>query len=167
MSVTELSEATDSSEGSIINFAKMLGLSGFQQLSQSGGSLCAERMEWVRAQLAAPGRVLIAMHHPPFELGITWLDGTLEWAQPLHREIARHSAVDRIVCGHAHRAMVVGWAGATAVVCSSTAHQVLPDLRPVSAKQLTQEAPGLVLHQVLPDTSRSFFVSIEGTFRSR
>lgn len=35
MSVTELSEATDSSEGSVINFCQKLGLSGFQQLKLS------------------------------------------------------------------------------------------------------------------------------------
>ncbi|MFN3522577.1 MAG: MurR/RpiR family transcriptional regulator [Phenylobacterium sp.] len=35
MSVTELSEATESSEGSVINFCQKLGLSGFQQLKLS------------------------------------------------------------------------------------------------------------------------------------
>jgi DNA-binding MurR/RpiR family transcriptional regulator len=35
MSVTELSEATESSEGSVINFCQRLGLSGFQQLKLS------------------------------------------------------------------------------------------------------------------------------------
>ena len=35
MSVTELSEATDASEGSVINFCQKLGLSGFQQLKLS------------------------------------------------------------------------------------------------------------------------------------
>jgi DNA-binding MurR/RpiR family transcriptional regulator len=35
MSVTELSEATDASEGSVINFCQRLGLSGFQQLKLS------------------------------------------------------------------------------------------------------------------------------------
>jgi RpiR family carbohydrate utilization transcriptional regulator len=35
MSVTEIAEATDSSEGSVINFCQRLGLSGFQQLKLS------------------------------------------------------------------------------------------------------------------------------------
>jgi len=35
MSVTELSEATEASEGSVINFCQRLGLSGFQQLKLS------------------------------------------------------------------------------------------------------------------------------------
>jgi DNA-binding MurR/RpiR family transcriptional regulator len=35
MSVTELSEATESSDGSVINFCQRLGLSGFQQLKLS------------------------------------------------------------------------------------------------------------------------------------
>lgn len=35
MSVTELSEATEASEGSVINFCQKLGLSGFQQLKLS------------------------------------------------------------------------------------------------------------------------------------
>src|ERR1700749_1082976 len=52
MSVTELSEATDSSEGSIINFAKMLGLSGFQQLKLSLAQESIQPVQYIHEDLA-------------------------------------------------------------------------------------------------------------------
>lgn len=52
MSVTELSEATDSSEGSIINFARVLGLTGFQQLKLSLAQESVQPVQYIHEDLA-------------------------------------------------------------------------------------------------------------------
>lgn len=51
MSVTELSEATESSEGSVINFCQRLGLSGFQQLKLSLAQELVQPLHFIHEDL--------------------------------------------------------------------------------------------------------------------
>lgn len=51
MSVTELSDATESSEGSIINFAKSLGLTGFQQLKLTLAQETVQPVQYIHEDL--------------------------------------------------------------------------------------------------------------------
>lgn len=51
MSVTELSEATDVSEGSIINFCRSIGLSGFQQLKLSLAQEIVQPVQFIHEDL--------------------------------------------------------------------------------------------------------------------
>jgi DNA-binding MurR/RpiR family transcriptional regulator len=51
MSVTELSEAAGASEGSVINFSKMLGLSGFQQLKLSLAQETVQPVQFIHEDL--------------------------------------------------------------------------------------------------------------------
>lgn len=51
MSVTELSEATGSSEGSIVNLAKALGLTGFQQLKLSLAQEIVQPVQYIHEDL--------------------------------------------------------------------------------------------------------------------
>jgi len=51
MSVTELSEATRSSEGSVVNFCRKLGLSGFQQLKLSLAREVVQPLQFIHEDL--------------------------------------------------------------------------------------------------------------------
>jgi len=51
MSVTELSEATDVSEGSVINFCRSVGLSGFQQLKLSLAQEIVQPVQFIHEDL--------------------------------------------------------------------------------------------------------------------
>src|ERR1700743_1221663 len=51
MSVTELAEATDSSDGSVINFCQGLGLSGFQQLKLSLAQDLVQPVQFIQQYL--------------------------------------------------------------------------------------------------------------------
>lgn len=51
MSVTELSEATESSDGSVINFCQRLGLSGFQQLKLSLAQELVQPLHFIHEDL--------------------------------------------------------------------------------------------------------------------
>ncbi len=113
------------------------------------GLLCNERLAWLDETLRqAPDRpTLIFMHHPPFETGIWWMDTSgLSGASDLREVIARHPQVARIVCGHIHRPIQVGWGGTLVSIAPSTAHQVHLDLVPENKPHFILEPPACQLH---------------------
>src|SRR6202162_1858662 len=66
------------------------------------GVLCAERLGWLDAALAAqPARpTAILMHHPPFATGITYMDNYgLDNAAGLAEIVGRHPHGASILCG--------------------------------------------------------------------
>lgn len=58
------------------------------EVGRHGGAFCERRAAWLSARLDEDRETptLIAMHHPPFETGIAWLDGGEE--QPWMRRFA-------------------------------------------------------------------------------
>lgn len=116
---------------------------------EHGGMLCEERLGWLDAMLAAaPDRpTLVMMHHPPFPTGITFMDGMgLQNIAALAEIVTRHPQIERIVCGHLHRAIDRRFAGTVAGTAPSTAHQIQLDLRPGARLHFRFEPPGYQLH---------------------
>jgi 3',5'-cyclic-AMP phosphodiesterase len=117
---------------------------------QSHGTLCPQRLEWLETQLArCRGEpVVIAMHHPPFETLIGHMDeiGLLEGAEALEALIAKHPNVERVICGHLHRAIDVRFGGSIASTAPSPAHQVALDLAPDAPSAWMLEPPGFRVH---------------------
>lgn len=119
------------------------------------GMLCAERLGWLDATLAAqPARpTAILMHHPPFATGITYMDNHgLDNAAGLAEIVGRHPQVERILCGHLHRAIERRFAGTIAGTAPSTAHQVRLNLVPDARLSFIFEPPGYQLHLWEADT---------------
>jgi 3',5'-cyclic-AMP phosphodiesterase len=116
---------------------------------QHDGMLCAERLGWLDAALAAqPARpTAILMHHPPFATGITYMDNC-GFANPagLAEIVGRHPQVERILCGHLHRAIDRRFAGTVAGTAPSTAHQIRLNLVPDARISFIFEPPGYQLH---------------------
>ena len=116
---------------------------------QTGGELCAERLAWLEASLKqAPKKpTLIFMHHPPFATGIAHMD-SVGLANPgeFAEIIERHPQVERIVCGHVHRAIQVKFAGTLALTCPSVAHQIDFDIAADGPGAFIMEPAGLMLH---------------------
>lgn len=116
----------------------------------SHGTLCERRLAWLEAQLdlhrGEP--VVIAMHHPPFATLIGHMDeiGLLEGAPALEALVARHPNVERVICGHLHRAIDVRFGGSIASTAPSPAHQVALDLSPDAPSAWVLEPPGFRLH---------------------
>ena len=80
---------------------------------------------------AGQAGTLIGMHHPPFACGIAHMDRIrLQDAAAFVEVIARHKQVERIVCGHHHRAITAKVAHAIASISPSVAHQVEMSLHP-------------------------------------
>jgi len=116
----------------------------------SHGRLCDQRLAWLEAELdARRGEpVVIAMHHPPFRTLIGHMDaiGLLEGADALEALVARHPNVERILCGHLHRAIDVRFGGTIASTAPAPAHQVCLDLAPDAPSAWVLEPPGFRVH---------------------
>ena len=115
----------------------------------SQGALAAQSLCWLDQVLAEqPGRpTVIVMHHPPFKTGIGHMDQIgLADAQALAAVVQRHPQVERVLCGHLHRAITVRFGGTIASTCPGVAHQVVLDLSAQAASQFVLEPPGFQLH---------------------
>lgn len=116
----------------------------------SEGRLCTARLQWLEAELArhTARPVVVALHHPPFRTLIGHMDaiGLLEGAEALEAIVARHPNVERVICGHLHRAIQVRFGGTIAATVPSPAHQVRLDLAPDAASAWMLEPPGFAVH---------------------
>lgn len=118
------------------------------------GELCEQRMAWLdRALAAVPDKpTLITMHHPPFISGIVHMDRiALMGRETFAKLVARHPQVERIICGHGHRAMTTRVAHATVTMAPSVAHQVELDLRAEAPAAFMLEPPAYQLHHWSPE----------------
>jgi 3',5'-cyclic AMP phosphodiesterase CpdA len=87
------------------------------------------------------------MHHPPFRTGIAHMDRIgLDNAEAFGRIVAHHPQIEKIICGHLHRAIDTRWCGTAVSTCPSPAHQVALDLRPDGPSAFVMEPPGYQLH---------------------
>jgi Icc protein len=116
---------------------------------EGGGELCAERLAWLDRTLAAEKRrpTAVLMHHPPFLTGIERMDRAgLRGTDAFAAIIGRHPQVERILCGHLHRAIDRRFAGTIAGTAPSTAHQIHLDIRSGAPLTMMFEPPGYQLH---------------------
>ncbi len=121
-----------------------------QRPGADGGLFDPEREAWLADALAgADGRAtMIAMHHPPFDTGITWMDhDMLPGADRFEVLVAAHPNVTRILCGHIHRPVQSLVGGALATVGLSTVHHVALNLADVSPIELIRDPAGYQLHR--------------------
>lgn len=113
------------------------------------GELCDERLDWLESALAerpdAP--TLVMLHHPPFNTGISFMDATPFIGRERFEAIIRaNPQVDRIICGHLHRAITARFGGTVISVAPSTAFQMTLDLAPDSQASFVMEPAGVPLH---------------------
>jgi len=117
---------------------------------ESYGRLCSHRLAWLEQALAETRErpVIIAMHHPPFRTLIGHMDeiGLLEGATELETIVARHSNVQRIICGHLHRAITTRFGGTIASTTPAPAHQITLNLAPDASSDWMLEPPGFQVH---------------------
>ena len=127
------------------------------EIGRHGGAFCETRARWLSDRLhedtATP--TFIAMHHPPFPTGITWMDthGEEPWVARFAEAVAGHAHLLGITSGHVHRAATTLWNGLPAQICPSTSPAVALDLRPMDPEvpdgrpMITDEPAGLALHR--------------------
>jgi 3',5'-cyclic AMP phosphodiesterase CpdA len=117
------------------------------------GELRPEQLAFLDQTLAAaPDHpTIIGMHHPPFLCGIAHLDRiSLRDASAFAGIVARHRQVERIICGHHHRAIVGRVAHAVASISPSVVHQMELTLDPNDRGSFVLEPPAYQLHRWSP-----------------
>ena len=116
----------------------------------SHGRLCPQRLAWLETELAslADEPVVVAMHHPPFRTLIGHMDdiGLMEGAAELDALLRQHPNVERVLCGHLHRAIDVRFGGTLASTCPGPAHQVTLNLDPDASSDWMLEPPAFRVH---------------------
>ena len=116
---------------------------------EAGGLLCSERLAWLDHALASAAArpVLLMMHHPPFVTGIERMDRDgLQNTEALAAVVVRYPQIERILCGHLHRAIDCRFAGTVAGTAPSTGAQLRLDLTAEAPLRFMHEPPGYQLH---------------------
>jgi 3',5'-cyclic AMP phosphodiesterase CpdA len=132
-----------------------------------GGMICTQRLQWLDARLAeGPGRpTVIFMHHPPFKTGIGFMDRPFFMgAAAMEAVVRRHPQVERVICGHVHRPINLGWGGAVATVAPSIAFQISLALAPEAPSSSAVEPPALPIFLWRPDTGIIGHMNVIGKF---
>jgi len=120
---------------------------------EDGGALDDQRLRWLDATLAeAPtAPTVVAMHHPPFFVGVPAWDAIV--LAPADRRrlgevLGRHQQVQRVVAGHLHRAIGAELGGRAVMSVPSTYVQGLLDFGATSL-ELSDDPPGFVVHALI------------------
>lgn len=119
------------------------------------GAVDEAAADWLNATLAAePQRpTLVMMHQPPFDTGVPYLDlYSCRGGERLAAVVARHPQVQRIVCGHVHRFMTMGFGGTVLCTAPSTTTAIALQLRPDAPPASHVEPPAFLLHHWRPGT---------------
>jgi 3',5'-cyclic AMP phosphodiesterase CpdA len=112
------------------------------------GRLGDVQLTWLGERLSEDrGKPSIVMlHHPPFKTGISHMDWSmLRDSEALAAIIQGHRHVERVLCGHVHRAVQTKFAGTIAQIAPGTAHQVKLVLGE-GRGPWNSEPPGFLLH---------------------
>ena len=134
---------------------------------ESGGRLCQARLDWLADRLEERPDlpVIIAMHHPPFLTGLSEMDTiNCDNSAALGVLVAEHPRIERIVCGHVHRPMVVRWNGTVVTTAPATAHQVALDLKDGIPTAWIMEPPACHLHYWRADAGLVTHLSYIGDY---
>ena len=122
------------------------------------GRLCETRLAWLDKELdALPSDVpfVLAVHHPPFDLGIPHmdeirlLDGEALW------EVLQKRKPDQMIFGHVHRPISGHWRGIPFYLQRGFNHQVYLDFTSVEDVRFVDEAPEF---SIIKSTPESVFI---------
>lgn len=120
------------------------------------GHMGADRLAWLDATLsAAPDTpTVIATHHPPYRIGIRFIDD-MRFLDPagFAEVIEKHRQVVRVISGHVHRGSVGMLAGRVSTTCPSTYRQLFLDLTSPGRAAVTGEPAGFAVHLIDEDGS--------------
>jgi len=108
--------------------------------------------EWLQSDLAesTDHPTVIAMHHPPFETGIWWMDCVgLSGKDRFETIVREHPQVVQILAGHVHRPIHTAWGNCSLWVCPSTSLSVAVDFHQEHGPAVTAEGPAFSLHAYL------------------
>ncbi len=118
-------------------------------LDTSNDVFTEEDERWLDTQLATDTKTptVTAIHQPPFETGIWWMDCVgLKDPDRLERVVRNHPQVIKVLSGHVHRLIQSNWGSCSLWACPSTSPAVAVDLDPDHAPAESAEPPTFSLH---------------------
>ncbi|WP_321817244.1 MULTISPECIES: phosphodiesterase [unclassified Paraburkholderia] len=135
------------------------------------GELDRNALTWLDAELHSSHNrpTIVAMHHPPFDTGIPYLDiyGLL-YADRFSATLTAHSHVERVIAGHVHRSMQTRVGHVPVLTCPSTVTQIALQTDAGAQPASYLEPPAFLLHccaQGKPSISHLVYVDrFEGPF---
>lgn len=98
---------------------------------EAAGGFCAARRAWLETTLAeTDGPLFLFMHHPPFPVGIAYMDAiAVKQAEAFAEVVRPHAArIRHLFFGHVHRALAGSWLGIPISTMRGTNHQVWLEL---------------------------------------
>ena len=113
----------------------------------SAGEYCGTRRQWLQERLEeAAGPVWIFMHHPPFDIGIPYMDRIKLQNAAAFRDLLTGHDIRHLFFGHVHRACFVNWNGIACNALPGLNHQV-PLVRDTTGTAYSVEPPmyGVIL----------------------
>ena len=122
-----------------------------------------EDARWLDVELTAHADriTMVAIHHPPFETGIWWMDCVgLSGRERFEDVVRRHPHVRLVVSGHVHRPIVTAWGSCVLWSSPSTAVAIAADLDPDHDPAETAEPPMISLHAHVGDGFVSHLVPV-------
>lgn len=113
------------------------------------GELDEHALDWLEGVLSsAPDRpTILMMHQPPLTCGVPYLDKyQCRGGDRLAEVVSRFPAIERLLCGHVHRHMLMRFAGTLLCTAPSTATAIA--FRPHAEAEPASfiEPPGFLLH---------------------
>lgn len=135
---------------------RCIALSTFVEGS-AAGALSDTELERLRLACDTDRHVLVALHHPPVELGSRWLDELmLDNADALLAITRQHDNIRGLVFGHAHQPLDTTLDGTRLLCTPSTCRQFRPgsdsfavDDEPPAYRRLELEADGGIRSEVI------------------
>lgn len=113
------------------------------------GVLDAAGIAWLSARLEESTKpTMLMIHHPPFTTGIGFMDkiALREGIDELTALLERHGQVQRVLCGHVHRAIERRLGRSIVMTCPATCHQIPLELETSGPEAFSLEPPGLRVH---------------------
>lgn len=138
-----------------LNWARQIGdihLIGLDTLveGQGLGTLSDDSLSFLRGALIEAGGapVLLALHHPPFACGISFMDTIgLSNRDVLRDIVAGYDGRLQLVCGHIHSMIVGDVAGHVAISAPSPSSTIAYDRRADAPVGFMKQEDGLLLHR--------------------
>lgn len=108
------------------------------------GQITPAHVNWLDSVTTERRPSLLALHHPPFAVGIPGMDRLRCRGEGLLADwLSRHPEVAAVLCGHVHRFVATTFAGRPAATAPSPAHQIALSDGPLG---WTAEPGGFLLH---------------------
>jgi 3',5'-cyclic-AMP phosphodiesterase len=132
-------------------------------LDTSSDVFTEEDATWLENELSAhtDRPTVIAIHQPPFETGIWWMDCVgLNGIELVEGVVRRHPQVIKVLSGHVHRLMQSNWGSCSLWACPSTSVSVAADMDPSHSPAETAEGPSFSLHAYTGSAMVSYLMPV-------